>query len=255
MKSRINAPSRGFTLIELLVVIAIIAILAAMLLPALAAAKRKAQQTSCLNQLKQLGLGMMIYIGDSNDQMPAVGSNAQGWHAEDWIYWRDNGSGSTLDYLQNSPIIAAIKSGNTNLFICPGQTYFPKNNGYSYSYSFNGSMALEFPDAGKTGATTPFKYTKIRNPSNKIMFVEEPSNLTSTECPAPGIATESAGTFLDDGRWDPSPDDNPFAHNLISVRHHPSGPNAGSNITFADGHAQITWWGAGTNDMYVSATY
>jgi len=119
----------------------------------------------------------------------------------------------------------------------------------------NGSMALEFPDAGKTGATTPFKYTKIRNPSNKIMFVEEPSNLTSTECPAPGIATESAGTFLDDGRWDPSPDDNPFAHNLISVRHHPSGPNAGSNITFADGHAQITWWGAGTNDMYVSATY
>ncbi|HEX9046490.1 MAG TPA: prepilin-type N-terminal cleavage/methylation domain-containing protein, partial [Verrucomicrobiae bacterium] len=121
----------GFTLIELLVVIAIIAILAAMLLPALAAAKRKAYATNCISNLKQVGTALSMYLNDWNDQLPPGASQANpadgltlgqvpvynsGSNCRKWLpYYLVNYLG-----LLDASRVPSTTNAVVKVFVCPG---------------------------------------------------------------------------------------------------------------------------------------
>ncbi len=103
---------KGFTLIELLVVIAIIAILAAILFPVFARAREKARQTSCLSNLKQFGLGLMMYAQDYDEMLPV-----RAYTGTDLVY--PNGTTGTT-YLWYHMLYPYLK--NWQMMQCPSSS-------------------------------------------------------------------------------------------------------------------------------------
>jgi prepilin-type N-terminal cleavage/methylation domain-containing protein len=162
MKTRHSptAETSAFTLIELLVVIAIIAILAAMLLPALSQAKNRAQETTDLNNNRQLMLGMIMYASDQNDTMPGCG-----WGEADncWCYAANiptYGSASVatfpvyysnqVNYLRLGQLFPYVKT--EKVFLCPADkpnNLYYQRNIYITSYVWNGAIC------GYGNLTTP----------------------------------------------------------------------------------------------------
>jgi prepilin-type N-terminal cleavage/methylation domain-containing protein/prepilin-type processing-associated H-X9-DG protein len=143
----------GFTLIELLVVIAIIAILAAMLLPALAKAKQKAQGLACLNNIKSLGLAFTMYADDSQGRVVRLQDLATPGSLNNWIpsvaatYWPD--------FLR--PYAAT-----TNAIRCP--TLNPKFGTFG--------IGINHPNIGRFGTDPTLKSTGILHPTDTCIFAD-----------------------------------------------------------------------------------
>jgi len=137
---------KGFTLIELLVVIAIIAILAAILFPVFAKAREKARQTSCLSNLKQLGLSCHMYFSDYDENLLHYRHELPGNTS---ISWRD----MVEPYVKN-----------TQIFICPSRQ---TEQGYGWNYNY-----LGWPGMGGCSSNAAATLSEITNTAETIMLGE-----------------------------------------------------------------------------------
>lgn len=132
---------QGFTLIELLVVIAIIAILAAMLLPALSAARARARSTTCKSNLKSLALAANMYADENNDCLLQVSSSRKYGDGKGILY-----PYLLLPYLGNDAGYTDVNwgtyekhmtPGERGVFVCPAAASTPLNKTYQFSYALS----------------------------------------------------------------------------------------------------------------------
>ena len=186
---RARRPQWAFTLIELLVVIAIIAILAALLLPALAKAKQKAQQTACINNLKQTGLSIQMYINDNSDTLPGpLFLNQQSGYDSTTPYYLPYYLWSYVGLKDPSVSVLAGGPNKTvanTIFTCPAMMAQPsrvtgQTPGDRTNFRINGSdvipgtpsKAFGYPAGANppAPATKPLKENAVLSSTNRANF-------------------------------------------------------------------------------------
>jgi prepilin-type N-terminal cleavage/methylation domain-containing protein/prepilin-type processing-associated H-X9-DG protein len=247
-KGRSGCPAAsGFTLIELLVVIAIIAILAALLLPALAKAKTKAQGISCMNNTKQLMLANHMYVLDNSDTYPMAmhggyvptGPNdpVRPW-VTGWLDWTVSPDNTNTVYLLSPQyaVLAQYFGQAKNIYHCPADMFAsPPQRAAGWTYrcrSVSGNIYV-----GKGNAWAPVGGGPS-GPNNLTIYkgAAKPSDLTT-----PGPA--DTWVYMDE-HGDSINDAGAFAPD--SATNIPDAPatyhNGAAGFAFADGHSEIHKW-------------
>ena len=167
-------------MIELLVVIAIIAILAALLLPTLSSAKARAKRTACLNNLKQINLGVHMYADDHDNVLSLVSADSSGAVFTDYKDWMKSYVG-----------LHGVSSPQDALFACPADTFHYEDGrrmeyvsegahlqsdcNYS-SYVFNaGNIRKDYPFTNGFPGIAGRKLTSVKNPVKTVLVTEWPA--------------------------------------------------------------------------------
>lgn len=213
--------ARGFTLVELLVVIAVIALLAALLLPALASARRRTQSIQCLSNLRQLGLAMRLYVGD--DSRGLLPPDSPAFSEISWV--------RSLDpYLGPGNAVVTCPSddfGRERLRL--GRTSYVLN-----LYTASGDVGHDdnpYPFPGPSGEPTP-----THRSSQKLDSYPRPSDTFLTFEVSNTLARQVGDVRFNDDHTHPSTWDFGWAHVLADIDPQRHGRSA--NYLFADGHVQ-----------------
>jgi len=161
---------KGFNLVELMVVIAVIAILAALLLPVLNMARNHARRITCVNNLRQINVGVRMYADESGGKMPEA-RQQKGWF---------NGIRFSYKELMKSYVGLHGPAGpNELLFACPADrantlvqplSLLPESNYTSYLFNSGGN----FFKLGKTGLRG-HDIDTVRLPANTVLVAEQPA--------------------------------------------------------------------------------